>query len=107
MLGGLLVMGLQVWQLTGCLLPRLERLRLVLHRLGHAQHRADPARTYWLETNLAREHRLRRDMATDGGIATSSSPTARLFRVSVEGCAYFWGFTALVGTLFWVLYYVL
>ena len=34
-LGGLLVIGLQIWQLTDLpVLPGLERLRLVLHRLG-------------------------------------------------------------------------
>ena len=39
-LGGLLAVGLQIWQLTELpVLPGLERLRLVLHRLGGHEHR--------------------------------------------------------------------
>ena len=41
------------------------------------------------------------------GYLLMSLPAARLFRVSAEGCAFFWGFTAIVGAFFWVLYYVL
>jgi hypothetical protein len=62
---------------------------------------------YWLETLLAREIRLRRAVAEDGGAPRSTLPAARLFRVNLEGCAYFWGFIALVGVFFWVLFYVL
>ena len=39
-LGGLLVIGLQIWQLTDtAVLPGVERLRLLLHRLGRHEHR--------------------------------------------------------------------
>ena len=39
-LGGLLVIGLQIWQLTDSpVLPGIERVRLVLHRLGRLEHR--------------------------------------------------------------------
>jgi heme/copper-type cytochrome/quinol oxidase subunit 3 len=62
---------------------------------------------YWLETLLAREIRLRRAVAQDGGAPRSSLPAARLFRANLNGCTYFWGFIALVATLFWVMFYVL
>jgi heme/copper-type cytochrome/quinol oxidase subunit 3 len=107
-LGALIVVGLQIWQLTqlgfypgssgyaSCFIGwAVLNIALVL------------SGTYWLETNLARATRLRRAASEDGGIARSTLPTARLFRVSLEGCAYFWGFIAVVGAFFWVLYYVL
>ena len=62
---------------------------------------------YWLETLLARQLRLRRAVAEDGGMARSSLPAVRLFRVSLEGCTYYWVFIALVELFFWVLFYVL
>jgi heme/copper-type cytochrome/quinol oxidase subunit 3 len=107
-LGSLIVVGLQIWQLTqlpffpgssgyaSCFIGwAAMNIALIL---GGA---------YWLETSLAREMRLRRAVAEDGGAANSSLPTARLFRISLEGCAYFWGFIALVGAFFWVLFYLL
>jgi hypothetical protein len=63
--------------------------------------------TYWIETILAREIRLRRAMAQDGGVPSSTLPVARLFRANLNGCTYFWGFVAVVATLFWVLFYVI
>jgi hypothetical protein len=62
--------------------------------------------TYWLETILAREIRLRRAISQDGGAPTSTLPVARLFRANLNGCNYFWGFIALVATFFWILFYV-
>jgi len=107
-LGVLIVIGLQVWQLTqlpffpgssgyaSCFIGwAVMNITLLLAGL------------YWLETNLARELRLRRAAAQDGGATRSALPPARLFRISVDGCSIFWGFIALVGTFFWVLYYVL
>ena len=97
-LGGLIAVGLQIWQLTrAALLPRLERLRLVLHRLGRHEHRRAPGRRL-----LARDAPgpvapaapgRRRE---DGGASRSTLPAARLFRANLEGCTYFWGFIALV-----------
>jgi heme/copper-type cytochrome/quinol oxidase subunit 3 len=106
--GGLLVVGLQIWQLTqlgfypassgyaSCFIG-WAALNIALVLGG----------TYWLETNLAREIRLRRAAAEDGGVTRPTLPTARLFRASLEGCATFWGFIAVVSAFFWVLYYVL
>lgn len=64
------------------------------------------AGAYWIETLLARSLRLRRAVAQDGGAGRSSLPSARLFRVNVESCVYFWGLIALVAVIFWVLFYV-
>ena len=61
---------------------------------------------YWLETLLARQLRLRRAVAEDGGMIRSSLPAVRLFRVNLEGCTYFWVFIALVALFFWALFYV-
>ena len=106
--GSLLVVGLQVWQLTelpffpgssgyaSCFIGwAAMNIALVL------------AGAYWLEALLAREIRLRRALAEDGGTPSSPLPAARLFRVNLNGCTYFWGFTAVVGVFFWVLFYVL
>ena len=107
-LGGLLVIALQVWQLTD--LPFFPgssgyascfvgwaALNIALMLSG----------LYWIETLLARHARLRRALREDGGTAQSTLPAARLFRASLEGCAYFWGFIAVVDLLFWILFYVL
>jgi hypothetical protein len=61
---------------------------------------------YWLETLLARQLRLRRAVAEDGGMTRSVLPAVRLFRVNLEGCTYFWVFIALVALFFWTMFYV-
>ena len=107
-LAALCVVGLQIWQLTelpffpgssgyaSCFIAWASiNLALVL------------SATYWLETTLARELRLRRAAKEDGGTSRSTLPNARMLRVGLEGCTYFWGFVALVATFFWVLFYVL
>jgi hypothetical protein len=106
--GGLVAVGLQIWQLTN--LPFFPGssgyascfigwavLNIAMLLCG----------TYWLETLLARAMRLRRAVAQDGGPARSTQPVARLFRANLEGCAYFWGFMALMSLAFWVLFYVI
>jgi heme/copper-type cytochrome/quinol oxidase subunit 3 len=106
--GGLVAVGLQIWQLTN--LPFFPGssgyascfigwavLNIAMLLCG----------TYWLETLLARVMRLRRAVAQDGGPARSTQPVARLFRANLEGCAYFWGFMALMSLAFWVLFYVI
>ena len=62
--------------------------------------------TYWLETTLARSHRMRSEV---GGVnpELSATPTARLFRANVASMTYFWGFVALSSTLFLLMFYVL
>jgi hypothetical protein len=84
--GGLVALGLQVWELTqAAVLPRFERLRLVLHRLGGDEYRPDPGGLYWLETLLARWLRLRRAVSRrrwpgaldHAGGPNCSGPTSR------------------------------
>jgi heme/copper-type cytochrome/quinol oxidase subunit 3 len=107
-LGGLVAVGLQIWQLTD--LPYFPGssgyassfiawavMNVVLVLSG----------TYWIETILAREIRLRRGIVQDGGAPNSSLPAARLFRVNLNGCSYYWGFIAIVATFFWLLFYVI
>ena len=106
--GGLLAIGLQVWQLTelpffpgssgyaSCFIG-WAIMNIVFLLSG----------VYWIETILARELRLRRAMAQDGGAPGSTLPVARILRVNLSGCTYYWGFIALVGLFFWVLFYVI
>ena len=107
-LGGLIAIALQIWQLTelpffpgssgyaSCFIG-WAAMNIALVLCG----------VYWLETILAREIRLRRAIAQDGGAPNSTLPVARLFRANLNGCTYFWGFIALVATLFWILFYVI
>ncbi len=107
-LGGLLVVGLQVWELTdlpffpgssgyaSCLIGWAV-LNIVLLLSG----------LYWLETLLARHARLRRALREDGGTAESTLPAARMFRASLDGGSFYWGFIAVAAAFFWVLFYVL
>ncbi|HUY21644.1 MAG TPA: hypothetical protein VMV22_04830 [Acidimicrobiales bacterium] len=106
--GGLLAVGLQVWELT--------QLPFFPGSSGYASCFVGWAAmnialllggVYWLETLLARSLRLRRAVAEEGGAARSALPVARLFRANLEGCSYFWGFMGLVSVLFWVLFYVI
>jgi heme/copper-type cytochrome/quinol oxidase subunit 3 len=107
-LGGLVAVGLQIWQLTiltfapgssgyaSCFIGwAAMNIALILSGV------------YWLETLLARNARLRRALREDGGTANSTLPAARLFRASLEGCSYYWGFIGGVALFFWVLFYVL
>ena len=106
--GGLVAVGLQMWQLTelpffpgssgyaSCFIGWAV-LNILLLLSG----------VYWLETNLALCIRLKRIDPEDGTLATSNGPAAQLFRANVESCTYFWGFMAVVGGLFWMFFYVL
>jgi heme/copper-type cytochrome/quinol oxidase subunit 3 len=106
-LGGLVVIALQIWELTrlsfypgssgyaSCFIAwAVMNIALVL------------AAIYWIETLLARSLRLHRALRQEGA-ADLALPADRLFRANAEGCSLFWGFTALVGGLFWLLFYVI
>jgi heme/copper-type cytochrome/quinol oxidase subunit 3 len=106
--GGLLAVGLQIWQLTQLpFFPGSSGYASCFIAWGALNVLLILSGTYWIETILARELRLRRAMAQDGGAPNSTLPVARLLRVNLNGCTYFWGFIALVATLFWVLFYVI
>ena len=62
---------------------------------------------FWLETNLALCLRLKKIDPEQGTPATSSGPSAQLFRANVEACTYFFGFMAVISALFWVFFYLL
>jgi len=107
-LGGLVALGLQVWQLTqlpffpgssgyaSCFVA-WAGMNLALLLVG----------VYWLETLLARWLRLRRAVTEDGGAVRSNLPVARLFRANLEACSNVWALIALVDALFWLLFYVI
>ncbi len=104
---GLLAVALQIWELT--------KLPFFPGSSGYASCFVGWAvlnitgllsACYWLETLLARSLRLRRAVAQDGGPARSTLPGARMFRASLEGCAYFWVFMAFASLFFFVLFYI-
>jgi len=107
-LGALLVIGLQIWQLTQLpFFPGSSGYASCFIGWASMNIALVLAGAYWLETLLARQIRLRRAVAQDGGSPRSKLPAARLFRANLDGCTYFWGFIAIVATFFWVLFYVL
>jgi hypothetical protein len=106
--GLLLAIGLQIWQLTG--LPFFPGssgyascfigwavMNMILLFSG----------AYWLETNLALCHRIKRIDADQGDPGTSDGPAAQLFRANVESCTYFFGFMVVISALFWVFFYLI
>jgi len=106
--GGLLAVGLQIWQLTQLpFFPASSGYASCFIAWGALNVLLILSGTYWIETILARELRLRRAMAQDGGAPNSTLPVARLLRVNLNGCTYFWGFIALLATFFWLLFYVI
>jgi len=106
--GGLLVVGLQIWQLTDLpFFPGSSGYASCFIGWAAMNIALILSGTYWLETLLAREIRLRRAVAEDGGTPRSELPVARLFRANLNGCTYFWGFIAIVSVFFWVLFYVI
>ncbi|MFZ1062267.1 MAG: hypothetical protein WAN30_02220 [Acidimicrobiales bacterium] len=62
--------------------------------------------TYWLETTLARSHRMRSQSA-ESSPELSNAAAARLFRANVSSMTYFWAFVALSGALFLAMFYLL
>jgi len=107
-LGALVAAGLQIWQLTLLpFFPGSSGYASCFVAWGALNIALLLAGAYWLETLLAREIRLQRAVVDDGGTSRSYLPAARLFRANLEGCTYFWGFIAVVGAFFWVLFYVI
>ena len=106
--GGLLVVALQIWQLTELpFFPGSSGYASCFIAWAAMNVALVLAGTYWIETILAREIRLRRAMSQDGGAHNSKLPVARLLRVNLNGCTYFWGFIGVVAAFFWVLFYVI
>jgi hypothetical protein len=104
---GLITVGLQIWELT--------RLGFFPGSSGYASCFVGWSAmnvalllgaTYWIETLLARSLRLRKALAEEGA-GGAALPAERLFGANVEGCTFFWSFTALVAGFFWLLFYVI
>jgi len=107
-LGGLVAIGLQIWQLTqlpffpgasgyaSCFIGWAV-MNIVMLFAG----------TYWLETNLARSLRMRGTSGPDGPDQLAMTPSGQIFRANVSACTYFWGFMAVGSTLFWVMFYLI
>lgn len=105
--GGLLALGLQIFELTQLpFYPGSSAYASCFIGWAVVNIAFIAGATFWLESVLARAMRLRKALEEDGGAATSTLPAGRLFRANLESCAYFWGYFALVGALFWVLFYV-
>jgi heme/copper-type cytochrome/quinol oxidase subunit 3 len=112
---GVLAVGLQVWELTRLgFQPGDSGYTSVFIGWAGLNIAFLIGGTYWLETLLAQSlrhgaARLSLDAAastageTEGGSVTSR----RLHRSSLDGCTYFWGYTALVSAGFWVMFYIL
>jgi heme/copper-type cytochrome/quinol oxidase subunit 3 len=107
-IGGLIVVGLQIWQLT--------KLPFFPGANGYASCFVGWAAlnilmilggVYWCETLLARFLRLRRAFAEEGGAPGTPLPSARLFRANADGCVYYWGFIGAAAVFFWLLFYVI
>jgi heme/copper-type cytochrome/quinol oxidase subunit 3 len=107
-LGGLLAIGLQIYQLT--------QLPFFPGSSGYASCFIGWAvmnimllfsGVYWLETNLAASIRTRRSRAEEKADGSALSPATQLFRANIEACTYFWGFMAVVSLLFWVFFYLI
>jgi hypothetical protein len=61
---------------------------------------------YWLETVVARSLRVRTAWVGEGGLGESLRPEAVRMRASLDAFNYFWNYLALVGVVFWFLFYV-
>ncbi len=77
-LGGLLAIGLQIWQLTELpFFPGSSGYASCFIAWGAMNIALILSGIYWIETILAREIRLRRAMAEDGGAPNSALPVAQ------------------------------
>jgi heme/copper-type cytochrome/quinol oxidase subunit 3 len=107
-LGGLIAVGLQAYQLTQLpFFPGASGYSSCFVGWAVLNIIMILAGVYWCETLLARFLRLRRAFADEGGTPGTPLPSARLFRANADGCAYYWGFVAAVAVLFWLLFYVI
>lgn len=106
LLGGL-ALGLQIYELTRLpFYPGSSGYASCFIGWGAMNIAALVFTVYWLETLLARAHRLKREVIDDGGLARSTLPTARLFRANLEGATYVTGFITLGSLFFWIFFYL-
>jgi heme/copper-type cytochrome/quinol oxidase subunit 3 len=104
---GALGLGLQIYELTRLpFYPGSSGYASVFIGWGAINIAALVLGVYWLETLLARAHRLQREVKADGGLARSTLPAARLLRANLEGSTYVWGFLTLASLFFWIFFYL-
>jgi uncharacterized membrane protein YhhN len=123
---GLLALGLQCWELTDLpFAPSTGGYTSVFIGWAVLNIILLVSAVYWAETLLARHARLR-SVVSQGGTAEhvpsefqgtdqalddmttvwGEQRSGTLFRVNVDSCVYFWGFTAFVSVFFWVFFYI-
>ena len=107
-LGLLVAFGMQIWELTQLpFFPGSSGYASCFIGWAVMNMMLIFAGLYWLETNLALSHRLKRIDADDGDPSSSAGPSVQLFRANVESCTYFFGFIAVVSGLFWAFFYLI
>jgi hypothetical protein len=106
LLGGLIALGLQCWELTDLpFFPGSSGYASVFIGWSVLNIVILVAACYWTETILARHWRLRRAHKEEGGDRYALL-MPRITRINIVSSAQFWVFTALVGVFFWVFIYV-
>ena len=105
---GVIAAGLLVWELT--------RLNFFPGASGYASTFVGFVPIYvivvlgamfWLETVVARSLRVRSAWIGEGGLGGSVTPEAIRMRASLDAFNYYWSYLALVGVVFWFLFYVI
>lgn len=62
---------------------------------------------YWIESLVALSIRLHSALPAGENVANSVSPRAQKFRANVEASSFFLQFVAMVGLVFWILFYLI
>ena len=106
-LGTLLAVGLQIWQLTDLpFFPGSSGYASTFIGYAVINILTILIVAYWLETTVARSMRLKKELA---GVSPQLSmhPSAQSFRANVASMTYFLGFVALASTLLFAMFYLL
>lgn len=106
LVGGLIALGLQCWELTDLpFFPGSSGYASVFVGWGIMNIGLLVAGIYWTETLLARHLRLRRAHLEEGG-DRAALLMPRITRINIVSSAHFWVFIAVVGVFFWIFFYV-
>lgn len=106
LLGGLIALGLQCWELTDLpFFPGSSGYASVFIGWAVLNIVLLVAACYWTETLLVRHLRLRRAHKEEGGDRYALL-MPRITRINIVSSSHFWIFTALVAVFFWVFIYV-
>jgi heme/copper-type cytochrome/quinol oxidase subunit 3 len=104
---GLLALFLQIWEFTAVsFYPGSSGYASTFIGFAVMNIGTIAIGTYWLETAVARSHRMRKEIPGSNP-ELSSLPTARMFRANVASMTYFLGFVALGSTLFLAMFYLM